>query len=375
MRTRCPVCSTVFRVTSEQLRLKAGKVRCGHCQAVFNAFDELLTTEPDVNALPVSPDAAQSAPSTEPFWVAESSALAQPEVALELAPEPEASGLAPAVDGAVYVADIDEPPDRIWVAESEITAPPETEAGVGRPAEAPVEYPASSSAASSPAELPDEARVESVEAPKTPEFPESPETPEASSLAAREAGLVAARELNDAPGYSRWAAGTLAGNGLGSFEDELPRRAVWPFVIVALLLLAVLLGQLLYHFRTEVVQRWPTSSALFEFAAVNVPLPRNSELVSIEASDLQSDNVRGLLILQATLHNRASYAQVWPALELTLTDTNDAVVSRRVLMAADYLPPAIDPAAFPANGETAIKLWIEANNIGAAGYRLYVFYP
>ena len=39
MRTRCPECATVFRVTSEQLRQKAGKVRCGHCHAVFNAFD------------------------------------------------------------------------------------------------------------------------------------------------------------------------------------------------------------------------------------------------------------------------------------------------------------------------------------------------
>jgi len=46
MRTRCPACDTVFRVTSEQLRLKAGKVRCGHCQGVFNAFDQLLSDRP-----------------------------------------------------------------------------------------------------------------------------------------------------------------------------------------------------------------------------------------------------------------------------------------------------------------------------------------
>lgn len=45
-RTRCPGCGTVFRVTSEQLRLKAGKVRCGHCQLVFNAFDHLLADIP-----------------------------------------------------------------------------------------------------------------------------------------------------------------------------------------------------------------------------------------------------------------------------------------------------------------------------------------
>ena len=42
MRTRCPACRTVFRVTAEQLRLKSGKVRCGYCHAVFNALDELI---------------------------------------------------------------------------------------------------------------------------------------------------------------------------------------------------------------------------------------------------------------------------------------------------------------------------------------------
>ncbi len=350
MRTRCPVCSTVFRVTSEQLRLKAGKVRCGHCQAVFNAFDELLEEAPDANAPPVSRDAESGEALTEAAFAAESSAFAEP--------EPQ--------------ADIDDQPDALSAVEIDISAPSELVVVPENPAEEPVEYPAFSPATSLSTELPDEGRVASLDAPA---IPEPLETPDVSTQAAREAGLVAARELNDAPGYNRWAAGALAGSGLDGFEDESPRRAVWPFVIVAALLLAVLLGQLLYHFRTEVVQRWPSSKTIFELAAVNVDLPRNSSLVSIEASDLQSDNTRGLLILQATLHNRADYDQAWPALELTLTDTNDAVVSRRVLMAADYLPPAIDPAAFPANGETAIKLWIEANNIGAAGYRLYVFYP
>jgi hypothetical protein len=31
--------------------------------------------------------------------------------------------------------------------------------------------------------------------------------------------------------------------------------------------------------------------------------------------------------------------------------------------------------AFAANGELAVRLWIEARDIGAAGYRLFVFYP
>ncbi|QID17012.1 hypothetical protein G3580_04765 [Nitrogeniibacter mangrovi] len=43
MRTRCPACQTVFRITSEQLRIRQGKVRCGHCRHVFNALDTLET--------------------------------------------------------------------------------------------------------------------------------------------------------------------------------------------------------------------------------------------------------------------------------------------------------------------------------------------
>ena len=186
---------------------------------------------------------------------------------------------------------------------------------------------------------------------------------------------MAARELSDTPAFNRWAAGTLAGDGPGGFSGESNQRAVWPFVLASVLLLVGLLGQLLYHFRTDVALRLPDTIALYDFAGIDIPLPRHASLVSIEASDLQSDNARGLFVLQATLKNRAGYAQAWPALELSLTDTNDKVVSRRVMLAADYLPPGNKSDAFPANGELAVKLWIEAKDIGASGYRLYIFYP
>jgi len=201
------------------------------------------------------------------------------------------------------------------------------------------------------------------------------ESPEETTLAAREAGLVAARELTDTAAYNRWAAGTLAGNGLGGFGGEAARPAIWPFVLVVILLFVALVGQLLFYFRTQLVQRLPDAAALYTAAGIDLPLPRNVDLVAIETSDLQSDNARGLFVLQASLHNRAKFAQAWPALELTLTDTSDTVVSRRVMQAAEYLPPNISPESFPANGEVAVRLWIEAHDIGAAGYRLYVFYP
>ena len=58
MRTRCPACGTIFRVTSEQLRAKAGKVRCGYCQSVFNAFDELVDDVQPVDQMPATAPAA-----------------------------------------------------------------------------------------------------------------------------------------------------------------------------------------------------------------------------------------------------------------------------------------------------------------------------
>lgn len=45
--TRCPNCQTTFRVTSSALHKAVGKVRCGQCSEVFNAFDSLADTQAD----------------------------------------------------------------------------------------------------------------------------------------------------------------------------------------------------------------------------------------------------------------------------------------------------------------------------------------
>ena len=64
------------------------------------------------------------------------------------------------------------------------------------------------------------------------------------------------------------------------------------------------------------------------------------------------------------------------AAELTLTDTQDNPIARRVFQPGEYLAPQNPPEqAFPANTDIPVRLWIEAKEITAAGYRLYVFYP
>jgi len=57
MYTRCPTCSTCFRVTDRHLAIANGKVRCGQCQLVFNAPEHAIDNLPDnlTGNIPVAP--------------------------------------------------------------------------------------------------------------------------------------------------------------------------------------------------------------------------------------------------------------------------------------------------------------------------------
>ena len=363
MRTRCPACGTIFRVTSGQLRSKAGKVRCGQCQQVFNAFDHLLS------------DAGADSPET----VQDAQLVQQAsELHVETAPasvsEPVSAHPSLDADATIVAQALEDALDTVVPMPSMIEPPVEALEVPEAPIAAVHEEKTANFDETLLATPPQE--IEEITLPPAEPFEEAvEETPEVSTQAAREAGLVSVRELNDPAAYNRWAAGALASDGTGGFVEESAKRPTWLYVLFALLLVLGLAAQLLYHYRTLVVLRMPAMAALYEMADIEIPLPRDADLVVIESSDLQYDNGRNLFVLQATLRNRARYAQAWPTLELTLTDTNDNVVARRVMYAAHYLPPGTAQDFFPANGEVAVRLWIDAKDLGAVGYRLYIFYP
>lgn len=168
-----------------------------------------------------------------------------------------------------------------------------------------------------------------------------------------------------------------------AWEKRKPKSRLWQALgIVGIPLLAVLLVfQALVHFRDALAAHVPwTRPLLAQMCALTGctirPL-RNVAALSIDASDLQADPAhRGLLILSATLRNRAPYAVGYPHLELTLTDAQDQVVVRRALAPADYASGTANTGAgIVANGEVPVKLFIDASATTQAGYRLYLFFP
>jgi len=163
-------------------------------------------------------------------------------------------------------------------------------------------------------------------------------------------------------------------------EQPERKRRTWTWVAGSVPLLALLLGQATYVFRVELAAHLPGLKPALAGACVklhcSVPLPRNVDLISIESSDLETDPAQpGVITLSVTLRNHASYAQEYPNLELTLTDTSDTPVGRRILRPGEYLKdPADEKNGLAGNRENSIRLAIDASGLRAAGYRLFLAY-
>ena len=320
MLTRCPRCDTTFRVTPEQLKARHGRVRCGHCQDVFNALDTLVEAAPQ----PAPAESALPVPATEEPTTTSAIPDQSPVADVEIVQEILTPVSQQAAEEPVVAAN--EP----FIADTAGTAEPETaldsddstEAGVAPDAKA------TEPAASPPAEPGDDA-----------------------------AAIPALEPL----------------------LHEAPPRRVWPWALGSVVALVALLLQAAIHYRTEISILYPAAKPLLTAACeplgCDVPLPHKPELIGIETSSLSPDAL-GKLALSATLKNRAPFAQQYPNLELTLTDTADQALVRRVLAPADYLPPKTDIAAgIGAGNEVAVNLAVDAPGMPAAGYQLYLFYP
>lgn len=180
---------------------------------------------------------------------------------------------------------------------------------------------------------------------------------------------------------------------LSDIPSELPRkkstrrqprnltRTPWLWLVGILFLIVTLAVQGAYFYRNELVAHNPQLRPLLEGLCrglqCEIELLKNPDLLNIEASDLVSDPANpDIITVNITLRNRANFPQAHPLLELTLTDAQNALVARRVFKPAEYIGPGVSVAAgMLPKSELVIHLRLQLNNLKAAGYRVYVFYP
>ena len=205
----------------------------------------------------------------------------------------------------------------------------------------------------------------------------------------------AAGEVHEEP-QVREPAGMLAGlvheaapTPFAPAEEGLPEPEApaahevsrWGWISGTVVLALLLAAQSVFFFRTEIAANYPGVGQYLRQACgvlqCTVPLPRNAELLKIEASDLESDPAQAKRVTLSTiLSNHAKFRLAYPALELTLTNAADEAVARRIFQPSEYLKPGTDiQAGMAPMTEVSVKLDLDVGDLNAAGYRIYVFYP
>lgn len=339
--TRCTSCGTVFRVVQDQLKVSEGWVRCGRCDAVFNALEGLF-------------DLGRESPAE---WdkAAGSSAYSMPTAAASEALR-EASG------------DVEEAKDR------------------SHP------LPAASSAAfddllADPidAHLFRNRRAEGDKSPKAQvdardrlEFSDARFDSDlfSENTSSVDDGLIdsAVSGAGDLPLESA--------HQQPDFMRRAERRARWRSGPVRFALgaacafgAAVLTAQIGHHFRDTVAAQWPAArpalAAWCRAADCGLEALRRIDEVAVENTALTRAIGLDAFVLSVTLKSRSNLTLALPSIDLSLTDGNGRLVARRVLAPRDFgASNVIQPGA-----EAALQLMLNVGSARVAGYTVEIFYP
>ena len=397
--TTCPLCKTSFKVVPDQLKLSRGSVRCGVCQNVFSGIDHLRyvdqsalkgprprpagadtdpisatpgtrshpasdqSTTPDKAAAPVGSTGSEDLktafflPDTE-FGDQVSDALTgtarTPHRDRDFSnlPRIRFSHGDPADQGEPPADTADQPADR--PSGSDPLSVVESGAGVPSVSASTQDH----SAAHAISDL------QQVGDPAPPKGTESslPGEPVISAAALKVAPLPAESIDFSHPGHS-----------------PSHQRQSFALMVVALLLIGLLM-QALIGWRNDIAARSPQMSVALE--ALLAPLglkispPLDLSVLSIESFELQTGRSANVLQMTAILRNRGSHVVGFPAMELTLTDSSGALLSRKVIQVESYLDkPLMAARGLAGRSEWPLRIALEHDGLAPAGYSVALFYP
>jgi predicted Zn finger-like uncharacterized protein len=366
--TRCPACATAFRVVPDQLKISEGWVRCGHCQQIFDATLDLQPWWPGSEG--GAPVPAQVSGVALPTDTARSDAPEPVSPTSDEPPLPDTPA-APASPAAPVVDD-DPQPDAAQVS---VEAWPDAPALQAEPPSSPI------SSVGSDAE-PQEPYLGPLDESPTPLASPSlgQEPVDASVLASVPDAVTPATQsatYDQAP--------LSADEPTPSFVRQAQRRAYWRrpgvralLALCALLLLALAAVQAALHWRDLWAARAPALAeplgTLCQMADCVVETPRLLQEVVIDSSVLLRKGV-GRYLFNAVVRNQSDIEVAAPALELTLTDAQDQVLVRRVLLPQEWPEPV---ATLPPRSERPLQFELDLpmdESQVMTGYRALLFYP
>jgi len=370
--TRCTSCGTAFRVVQDQLKVSEGWVRCGRCDAVFNALEGLFDLGRDVpsgwsehheladeSAQPGARSSNEDDPSrtdqfekTLRFPAAESPAKPQAKAPPRpaLPSEDESIVFASGEDNESPTADL-----------GELLADP-IDARLFGPRKR-------AEAAPKPAgELDGRDRVEFSDA----RF-DSDLFGENSSDAETALVILPATDAGDLP---------LESATRPEFVRRADRHARWQsgparmgLAGAAALSALVLVLQVVHHSRDTIAARWPSLRgplvAWCRLAQCRIEAPRRIEDVIVESTALTRAAAQDAFLLSVTLRSRSAMPLVTPSIDLTLTDATGRPVARRVLAPGDFRAAEV----LPPQSETGLQVLLSAGPPPVVGYTVEIFYP
>lgn len=398
--TRCPKCSTMFRVVPDQLRVSAGWVRCGHCQEVFDAAQRMLPRGSELAALEEKQvrkerDAREERSAHEAHGNAQGALTNSAQAALTNSAgllqrregEPQPAAAAPK-GGAASAAQPPLPP-----------LPPVP--SPNEPPPAPAEKPSQPAPRRAPG-APNTAFMAELDAARAAVVIGEPAAPPPAPAD------VKVGSSGDAPPPASAAASQGSGGGskpphepvdlfLSELGEDLdddgeaplfvqrarrrqpasPHMRVLLWCALAALTLTLVL-QVLISERNWLAARQPAlAPALRGLCSVfnyRVEPYQHIDAIVIDNSGF-SRAEDGSFLFHYTLRNHAGLPVATPALELTLTDAQERALVRRVISVQELGAPASIAARGEYSGARSITLGSAANPSAVTGYKLLAFYP
>jgi predicted Zn finger-like uncharacterized protein len=404
--TTCPQCKTSFKVVPDQLKLSRGSVRCGVCQNVFSGIDHLRYV--DQSALQ-SPKPRQSGADTGPKPASAANSN-------QAAGDPSATSGAPTAQN--HPSGSDDLKTAFFLPDSGFgDQVSDALAGAARSPKRDIDFsnlPRVPFSPSVPSDRPESKQGDAIDKTTDSEQPSqasgpveafwpldasSDSPPDSASIpdsdAAQDTG--AWQQGDKRTSSSRPEISTPDQPAASTSAIDIAPRAATPTdfsdlaksrhgkrqpvaVMIAVGLLIGLLVQALIGWRDQIAARSPGISPVLESVldpfGLKISPPLDLSALSIESFELQTGRSKNLLQMTAVLRNRGSHVVGFPAMELTLTDSSGALLSRKVIRVESYLDtPLIAAQGLAGRSEWPIRIALEHDGLEPAGYSVALFYP